>query len=102
MDRERAAAPEVVRANEEFQRSNDVASLFVEERCATGGRLRVRGGAIYEAYRNWCDSNGYKPKNSRNVAEDWRRLGFAHKTINGRGYWIGVDLRHTEQAEQAA
>ena len=94
--------PEVVRANEEFQRSNDVASLFVEERCATGGRLRVRGGAIYEAYRNWCDSNGYKPKNSRNVAEDWRRLGFAHKTINGRGYWIGVDLRHTEQAEQAA
>lgn len=79
-------------ATAHFQETNDVPALFVSEQCLTGDQYRTQASMLYQAYKNWCVENGHKPQSSTSVAEDWRRLGFDKKAINGRNFWAGVGL----------
>lgn len=73
-----------------WKESNDVAAMFVAERCASGGDYKTAGQSLYNEYSAWCRENGFAPKNAKNAAEDWERLGFRKKRVKGRSYWHGV------------
>jgi putative DNA primase/helicase len=92
-ERGRFEIPEAVeRACEEFQRSNDVAAHFVEDRCDVGAGYSVRPAALYAAYAQWCRNNGFIPKNSTNMKAEWERLGFPQKRRQGVNFYVGLRL----------
>ena len=69
-----------------------MAAMFVDERCQRGEGYRVGGETLYGTYSGWCRDNGFTPKNAKNAAEDWERLGFRKKRVKGRSYWHGVRI----------
>jgi putative DNA primase/helicase len=88
----------VERATAHFKEANDVPALFVDECCVTDDRARVQSGTLYEAYREWCLTNGHKPKSSTAMAREWGRLGFDRMRSGGITYYRG--LRMLEPGER--
>jgi putative DNA primase/helicase len=80
-------------AVEHWRESNDTAAMFVEEACGTGPNLWASAGELYDAYRRWCEGNGYKAKSRNRVAEDWERLGFTRTKVKGVYRWNGVRVK---------
>jgi putative DNA primase/helicase len=92
--RGRFEVPEkITSATAEFQKTNDIPALFVEERCTTGEGLEVKSRELYSAYRMWCETTGHSPKAESRIGEDWKRLGFEYKRTKDKRIWIGVDLK---------
>jgi putative DNA primase/helicase len=86
--------PESVRVESaDFELINDLASLFVQDRCVTGPDKRVRAGMLYENYVNWCAINGHKPSSSTRLAQDWQRLGFSKVQKTFGAEYIGIGLK---------
>jgi hypothetical protein len=71
---------------------NDTEATFLEECAERHESYRTRSSELYSRYANWCISNGFKPKNSNQIAKDWRRLGLQLQHSNGH-FWCGVRLR---------
>lgn len=82
----------VTEATEQFEHNNDVAAVFVSDKCKVGGDLKTGSATLYNAYKDWCMSNGHKPKSSTAIAEDWARLGFERKRNMIGVVWEGVEL----------
>lgn len=72
---------------------NDTEQSFVNERCKRGGSdVRVQAQTLYNAYRRYCDDNGFRPKNANQVAKEWERLGFYRGASDGIRYWYGLSI----------
>ena len=80
-------------ATEEFERSNDLPAMFIEDECLLGAEYEAAAGLLYSRYQGWCEDNGHKAQSSTRLAEDWRRLGFERKVVSGRKFWVGVGLK---------
>lgn len=78
---------------EQYRIENDIEMMFVNEMLDFHPTFTVNGQDLYDKYRWWCDSNGYKPRNAANAAKEWRRLGLLDKRSNGRTNWWGARLR---------
>lgn len=80
-------------ATEEFEAHNDIPRMFIEDECLTGAQYSAGAKELYDAYKNWCITNGHKPQASTNVVSDWLRLGFVRgsRTASGKK-WLGVGL----------
>ena len=90
-ERGRFEVPAVIEsATQGWKEANDVAAMFVAERCERGEDYSVGGQTLYGTYSSWCRENGFVPKNAKNAAEDWERLGFRKKRVKGRSYWHGL------------
>lgn len=88
--------PDNVReATEEFEKSNDLPATFVEECCAVSPEFEIAAGILYDNYAEWARSNGHMPQSSTRLADDWRRLGFEKKILNGRKFWAGLKIKGT-------
>jgi putative DNA primase/helicase len=86
--------PESVRiATREFQESNDVVGLFVEEKCIRDPEGREQPSELYKEYKFWCEEHGHKPVGFANISKEWERLGFESKRSHGKRYWAGVRMR---------
>jgi Poxvirus D5 protein-like len=77
----------------DFKLANDVAAMFVQEQCDLGAEKRVGPTPLYTAYKNYCESGGYKPKARNTVAADWERLGFKKWKTNGEFFYHGLGLK---------
>jgi putative DNA primase/helicase len=86
-----AQSEELIR---QYIADNDTEAAFVEECAELGDKCKVRGGELYDSYAQWCQRNGFKAKNSRMVAKDWRRLGFSSNRNDGI-WWHGLKLKST-------
>jgi putative DNA primase/helicase len=80
---------------QEYIMENDTEATFLEERAERHESYKTRGGELYKAYSQWCIENGFKPKNSNQIAKEWRRLGFEYSRSAG-SWWHGVRLRECE------
>ncbi|MDP9484434.1 MAG: phage/plasmid primase, P4 family [Actinomycetota bacterium] len=90
-ERGRFEVPEAVKdATARWREQNDVAAMFVGEECETGTDKKAKASDLYRSYRRWCEQNGHKAKSVTQVAEDWRRLGFAQKRTKEGVSWHGV------------
>ncbi len=91
----------VAEATDRFREANDIPAAFAAECCLTGRSpetklpYRTQGGALYQAYADWCRANGHKALSSTSIAEDWRRLGFEKYLSMGKAWWRGVGLVDT-------
>lgn len=72
---------------------NDTEQTFINEMCERREDYRIQSQELYDTYRNWCQSGGFKPKNMNQVAEDWARLGFQKRIYEGRHFWHGLRIR---------
>ena len=77
---------------QEYVMENDTEATFVEECAERHESYKVQSSALYSRYTEWCFSNGFKPKNSNQIAKEWRRLGFEKGRANG-SWWHGLKLR---------
>jgi putative DNA primase/helicase len=77
---------------QEYIMENDTEATFVEECCDRHESYKVQSSALYDRYATWCITNGFKPKNSNQIAKEWRRLGFEKGRANG-SWWHGLQLR---------
>lgn len=82
---------EVWRAN--YQLENDTEKTFINEMCELNTAYKVQGEQLYQAYKRWSETNGYRPKNSNQVAKEWERLTFYRTRANGSSIWHGLRLR---------
>lgn len=79
----------------EYIMENDTEATFIEDCYERHQGSKIRGSALYERYTQWCNANGFRPKNSNQVAKEWRRLGFEQKSSAG-SWWIGLKPRPME------
>lgn len=78
---------------QEYIMENDTEATFIEECAVKHENHKLRGGELYKAYSEWCVSNGFKPKNSNQIAKEWRRLGFEYVRSDG-SWWHGLKLQN--------
>lgn len=77
---------------ENYQRENDIESLYASERWVIGEAFSMGGQELYDDYRAYCERNGYKPKNAANAAKEWKRLGLDYIRSHGKTVWKGGKL----------
>ena len=76
---------------QEYIMENDTEATFLGECAERHESYRIRSSELYNRYAAWCVSNGFKAKNSNQIAKDWRRLGLEFQHSNG-SWWHGVRL----------
>lgn len=77
----------------EYQHSNDVEALFVEDMLIIGDDKEIQSGILYGAYVAWCEHNGHKPKPSNQMKQQWQRLGLMFKKRSTGNFYLGVGLK---------
>lgn len=76
----------VVDATKSYQHDSDKIQLFAEECLEEDARYEAKTASVYQSYRNWCNSNGCFPENSRNFNQALRTIGdIVRKRPNGGG-----------------
>jgi len=84
--------PEKVRAAvAEYRTAEDRLAPFLEDRCEVGDSSQTTAGAIYAAYKTWCESSGERPMSQRALGLRLDEKGFARvRTHGGVRGWKGV------------
>ncbi|HSS97890.1 MAG TPA: phage/plasmid primase, P4 family, partial [Terriglobales bacterium] len=80
-------------ARDEYKSENDAEATYVEERIEWGERYSIKADELYKDYKDWCETNGFKPKNRNNVSKDWKRLKLTPHKAKDANYYIGVRLK---------
>lgn len=77
---------------EQLGSDNDTELAFVEECAELHTSYRITSRELYNAYKDWCDSSGFKPKNIKQIRQEWERLGFK-ASKSGTSQWEGLRLK---------
>ena len=68
--------PECVqKAIDEYRNQNDWFGHFLADKCEVDDSYKESSSALYQAYRNCCNDNGYFAENSRNFNQALRTIG---------------------------
>jgi putative DNA primase/helicase len=63
--------PDVVtEATEEYRQDEDTIGRFINECCQIGDSFEVKAGELYGAYKEWCETNGYRHLNQKNFGSE--------------------------------
>jgi putative DNA primase/helicase len=88
------APPEVVRAaTDEYIKSQNVVSNWIEERCDTGYRLKALSNDLYGDFKQWahnCGEENLKQVDFNKALED---LGYCKRATNIGKVWDGLKPR---------
>jgi putative DNA primase/helicase len=70
--------PQVTEITAKYRHEANPVSLFIEDECTTEKELVRCSGIteVYQAYRGWCQLNGYRPVASRRFRNEMSRLGY--------------------------
>ncbi len=77
----------------DYREANDITALFVAEECDTGEEYADEPMTLYEAYKQYCNDRGTRPKGLRRFGTDLKRLGYQSTKSNGRRLYRGVKVR---------
>jgi P4 family phage/plasmid primase-like protien len=89
-------------ATAEFRAEQDIIGQFIDDCCIQSNLARVTAGALYGAYKTWCEAGGMTPKInvvfSRQLAErgiitEKDSEGKNRRDASGRAYYLGIGLR---------
>ena len=56
---------------EQLGSDNDTELAFVEECAELHASYRITSRELYNAYKDWCDSSGFKAKNIKQIRQEW-------------------------------
>jgi putative DNA primase/helicase len=95
-------APEIVlAASQEYRQQSDPLKEFLEDCCQFGPSEVVGISELKDAYRAWCESNGYQPLdptafNRKLESRGPQRGRLGH---DRRRLWVGLGLKATPDVE---
>jgi putative DNA primase/helicase len=78
---------------DEFRTQNDPVRLWLKDESSIYVNLpnsRMLRESVYENYRWWCISNGYKAKAKDQLFKSLRNEKFKEQSSNGRRYFVGL------------
>lgn len=75
-----------------YRAENDTEWTFITDKFELDHESRVQSQVLYDEYFNWCNRNGFRPKNVNQASKEWERLGFEKRGSHGRNYWYGLKL----------
>ena len=90
---------EISAAIEEYRRSEDVVSRFVDEHCVVDVEARVAYGALYSKFIEIAKANGEHHMPSDTFAKELERLGYNHAKSGSVRYRLGLCLRDLYESE---
>lgn len=98
--REGLRAPEEVNAaTNEYRGAEDLVGQFIEDRCMTGfPSYRVKAKSIYQAFRNWCESEGEYCPSQRVFGERLGASGEFERFRNNGYWWRGITMKETDES----
>jgi len=81
----------VTEATAEYRENEDSIGQFILERCFIKESAVVKAGDLYQDYKKWCESMGFKPEWGQNFG---RRLSakFVKKKVKGCFFYHGIGL----------
>lgn len=86
--------PDQVRnvTNEVRDEANELAA-FIEENCYELSGAAVQSSVFYTAYAKWCKSQGFVPRNARQLKREMLALGYAATRRNTGWHYLNIDLQ---------
>ena len=87
-------------AKDEYIESNDWLSPFLAECCIVDKTKTCGGGALYKAYRDWCQQTGEFSRRNADFTEALRRTGFESKKTEKGTIWKGLCLDLNSKAAE--
>lgn len=82
----------VTRATGHYRAEMDSLGSFIADRCLTKGHPLALAGALYAAYRVWCEKSGERPLTQRKFGLSLSERGFSKRRSHGKRYWNGIGL----------
>ncbi len=92
----RLQTPESVKLARDTYRQEESIDPFLESACVEADEFQAEGGALYEAYKNWCRANGLKAKNQNWFGKQMKSRFVPGRTSTGRSCYYGIGLETTE------
>ena len=84
--------PDCVRvATAKYRNAEDVIGQFIDECCLLASTYKEQANPLYQAYRKWCEFNGYLPLGSRKFGEKMRERFKRVVETKGR-FYKGIKL----------
>lgn len=77
---------------ENYRTQNDTEASFLNDWCVPDPEGHVQSSQLYTQYASWCRENGFKSKNSNQVAKEWERLGLRKSRASTGMQWHGVRI----------
>jgi putative DNA primase/helicase len=92
---------EVVNATNDYRHDEDSLRDFIEECCVVNETASEQCKKVYQAYSAWCQENGERPMNKRNLSKELKQRGFQNQRgTAGYHYWLGLGLNMPIPAEE--
>jgi len=65
---------ESIEAREAFKKESNPTAVFLSEHCQADPKGKVSTTRLYQAYKEYCDDNGYRPLNEGNFSKEVLRV----------------------------
>ncbi len=79
-------------ATQNYQNNEDDIKPYIDECCYKNSKAKVKAGALYDDYENWCKKSGIEPANKKRFSQYIRdRFDATPKTMTGT-YYLGIGL----------
>lgn len=79
---------------DKWVQGNDVLSLFIEDECQLGEKLKTPVKDAYDDYVRYCKGSGYKSMTRNNFVNRMKEIGYENKTVKVDGKsvkcWLGI------------
>jgi hypothetical protein len=82
----------VVEATAGYRSEMDALGRFLEERCVLSPNVRVKAGALYDAYKQWCGETGEQATTLATMGKELDSRGFAKRPSMGIVWRLGIAL----------
>jgi putative DNA primase/helicase len=94
------AAPQAIREQTAAYRSSeDVVGAFLDERTVRLAGTSVKAGALYAAFKSWCEDQGTRAVRGNDFAAELVGRGFRREERSAGRFYVGLGLR-AEDAEE--
>ncbi len=77
--------------NEVRDEANELGA-FIQENCYEADIAAVQSSLFYTAYAKWCKSQGFVPRNARQLKREMMALGYVAVRRNTGWHYLGLDL----------
>lgn len=78
---------------ERYRASEDVIGAFLEERTVRLKGAQVKAGALYTAFKAWCQENGQRETGGKDFSAEITGRGFERVERNTGRIYLGIGLR---------
>src|SRR4051812_38724518 len=82
-------------ATREYRQGEDVVGRFIEDCCTEGEDLNVGTTVLYEAFKNWLESNGHRTWTSNRFGRELTQKRFQRTEVPDgphRKKWVRLGL----------